>query len=173
MVKVEEAKPFIPVSLWDHMNPFLFSFHSQVVLQTAHHISIDPESSGSSGSVRPVSPRPSVTAWLALGLLISFSCPPLTCFFFCSFSFSTSRPPFQPHILFFWVADFLVPGFSIFSVSRCMFHFGLNLIAQIFSLSAHSLFMMYWFWVSVWRTFVALICIHTALLLQNRAFLLV
>lgn len=116
MVKVEEAKPFIPVSLWDHMNPFLFSFHSQVVLQTAHHISIDPESSGSSGSVRPVSPKPSVTAWPALGLLISFSRPPLTCFCFCSFSFSTSRPPFQPHILFFcWFLGSRI--FHLFSLS--------------------------------------------------------
>ncbi len=74
---------------------------------------------------------------------------------------------------FLGVADFLVPGFSIFSVSHWMFNFSLNLIVQIFSLTAHSLFMMYWFWVSVWRTFVALICILTALLLQNRADLLV
>lgn len=172
MVKVEEAKPFIPVSLWDHMNPFLLSFHSQVVLQTAPQISIDPMSSGSSGSVRHVSPRPSVTAWPALEMFISFSHPPLTRFCSCSFSFSTSRSPLSLIFSFFellisWFQDF--PSFQ--SLVGCFILVWTSL--HRFSVCLRTLYLMYWFWVSVWRTFVALICIHTALLLQNRAFLLV
>lgn len=112
MVKVEEAKPFIPVSLWDHTNPFLFSFHSKVVLHTAYHISIDVEwqfwfsayllshqlycltHSGNAHFIL----SPSFNTLLFLQIFISY----------------TSYPPFQPHIYFFSVADSWFQDFPSF-----------------------------------------------------------
>lgn len=112
MVKVEEAKPFIPVSLWDHTNPFLFSFHSKVVLHTAYHISIDVEwqfwfsayllshqlycltHSGNAHFIL----SPSFNTLLFLQIFISY----------------TSHPPFQPHIYFFSVADSWFQDFPSF-----------------------------------------------------------